>query len=124
MNKKPFKNLNLFTIKYPLTAITSLLHRISGIFVYLLIPLFLWLLAGAVSSETGFSNIQNVIMMPIVKFTLWLCLAAFGYHLIAGIRHILMDLGLGETLQTARVTAVITIGISIIWAILIGIWLW
>lgn len=124
MNKQQFKNLNLFTIQFPITAIISILHRLSGIFVFLLIPFLLWLLDIATRSTEGFDRILNIVTMPITKFIVWLFLAALGYHLIAGVRHLLMDIGWGEGLKSARWTAKITLGLSIVWAILIGIWLW
>lgn len=122
--KKTFSNFNLFTIRYPLTAIISILHRLSGLFVFLLIPFFLWMLQSATHSQTGYDHIHTLFIKPGIKFLIWLSLAAFGYHFVAGLRHLLMDIGYGESLAAARLTATLTLIISIIWAILIGIWLW
>ncbi len=124
MNKQQVRNFNLFTIQYPLTAIVSLLHRLSGIFVFLLIPFLLWMLDIASGSSVGFERIQSVLTNPAAKLILWLILVALWYHLIAGIRHLLMDIGIGESLRSARVSGGITIVITIIAAILIGSWLW
>lgn len=124
MTKKPFSNFNLFTIRYPLTAIISILHRLSGLFVFLLIPFFLWMLETVTQSQTGYDHVHAMLMKPGIKFILWLSLAAFGYHFVAGFRHLIMDIGFGERLATARWTAALTLIISIIWAILIGVWLW
>lgn len=124
LNQQKFSNLNLFTLKYPLTAITSLLHRISGIFVFLLIPLLLWMFDTALFSASSFTSVKTWGNHGVFRFVIWLTSVALGYHLIAGIRHLVMDLGWGETLFEARVTAVLTFIFSIIWAILVGIWLW
>ena len=124
MDKPQFKNFNLFTFQYPLTAITSILHRLSGIFVFLLVPFILWLFDVSVSSVEGFEHIQLVLTKVAVKFVLWLILIALGYHFLAGIRHLLMDVGIGEDLRSGRMSAIVTIGITIMWAILIGMWLW
>jgi len=124
MNKQQFKNFDLFTIQYPFTAIISILHRLSGIFVFLLIPFLLWLLDIASGSLIGFERAQTVLTNPTVKLTLWLTLIALCYHLIAGIRHLLMDIGIGESLRSARVSGGITLVITFIAAIFIGIWLW
>ena len=75
-------------------------------------------------SSTGFEHVQTVLTNPIAKLILWLILAALWYHLIAGIRHLLMDIGIGESLRNARLSGVLTISISMIAAILIGVWLW
>ena len=124
MNKQRFSNFNLFTIRYPFTAIISLLHRLSGLFVFLLIPFLLWLLDVAVNSEVGFSHIQDVLAEPLNKILIWFCLAALGYHFIAGVRHILMDMGWGESLRMARVSGAFVLLVSIVWAVMTGIWLW
>jgi len=124
MKKKPFSNFDLLTIRYPLTAVISILHRLSGLFVFLLIPFFLWMLQTVTHSQTGYDHVHAMLMKPGIKFIVWLSLAAFGYHFVAGFRHLIMDIGIGESLAMARLTAALTLMFSIIWAILIGIWLW
>jgi succinate dehydrogenase / fumarate reductase cytochrome b subunit len=124
MNKQRFVNFNLFTIQYPFTAIISILHRLSGIFVFVLIPFLLWILETALSDKSGFAYIQSILISSISKIAMWLFLAALGYHFVAGVRHLLMDIGFGESLHGARLSGVISLIISIIWAVLIGIWLW
>lgn len=124
MTKPQFKNFNLFTFQYPLTAITSILHRLSGIFVFIFVPFILWLFEVSVSTVEGFEHIQLVLTNVVLKFIVWLILVALGYHLLAGIRHLLMDVGVGEELRSAQLSAKITIGITIIWTTLIGMWLW
>jgi succinate dehydrogenase / fumarate reductase cytochrome b subunit len=124
MNNQRFTNFNLMTIRYPFTAVISILHRLSGLFVFLLIPFLLWLLEEALSSESGFSHIQSTLMYPFNKFIIWLFLAALGYHFFAGVRHLLMDMGLGENLQHARLSGAIALIVSIIWSLFVGIWLW
>jgi succinate dehydrogenase / fumarate reductase cytochrome b subunit len=124
MDKLQFKNFNLFTFQYPLTAITSILHRLSGIFVFLFVPFILWLFDVSVGTVEGFEHIQLLLTNVAMKFIIWLILVALGYHLLAGIRHLLMDVGVGEDLRSGRLSAKITIGITIIWTILIGMWLW
>jgi succinate dehydrogenase / fumarate reductase, cytochrome b subunit len=117
-------NLDLLTIKFPLPAIVSILHRISGFFVFLLIPLLLWMLSASLSSPGGFEYIQEITNSPLTKFILWLFLSALIYHLIAGIRHLLMDMGWGESLKGGILTSKIVMALSLIMALLIGGWLW
>jgi succinate dehydrogenase / fumarate reductase cytochrome b subunit len=124
MNKQRFVNFNLFTIQYPFTAIISILHRLSGIFVFVLIPFLLWILETALSDKSGFEYIQATLVNPISKIAMWLFLTALGYHFVAGVRHVLMDIGFGESLHDARLSGIISLIISIIWAVLVGIWLW
>jgi succinate dehydrogenase / fumarate reductase cytochrome b subunit len=124
MNMQRFSNFNLLTIQYPFTALISILHRLSGIFVFLLIPFILWFLQVALSNEPAFHNLQATLSGPLYKMTLWLFLVALGFHLVAGIRHLVMDAGFGETLAHARLSGAVSLGISVIWALFIGIWLW
>ncbi len=124
MNQYKFKNLNFFTIKFPLTAIVSILHRLSGIFIFLIIPFVLWILDVATGSPEGFSRIQSIMLNPILSFFIWLILISLWYHLFAGLRHILMDIGLGEDLTSSRISGMLVIVLTIIFAILTGIWLW
>lgn len=124
MNNQRVRNFNLLTIRYPFTAIISILHRLSGIFVFLLIPFLLWMLDIATGSSIGFDHIRTVLTTPVAKLILWLILVALWYHLLAGIRHLLMDIGIGENLKSARLSGGITIIITAIAAISMGSWLW
>lgn len=124
MNKQSFVNFNLLTIQYPLTAIVSILHRLSGVFVFIFIPFLLWLLDASLGSAAAFEHIRSVIMNPVIKILLWLILVALWYHLLAGIRHLLMDMGIGEDLQSGRRSAKVILTITFILAILTGVWLW
>jgi succinate dehydrogenase / fumarate reductase cytochrome b subunit len=122
-NHRP-KNLNLLTISMPIPAIVSILHRISGIILFLAIPLLLWGLRLSLQSEQDFISVHQFLTTPIMKFIIWGCLSAFFYHFVAGIRHLLMDIHIGEELKSGRLTAYLTLGISGILIILTGIWLW
>lgn len=117
------KNLNLFTIHFPLPAIVSILHRISGVFLFLLIPVLLWTLHYSLT-ETGFYALQQMLNSFSIKLLIWLLLIPFCYHFVAGIRHLLMDIHIGETLKGGRHTARLTFVAAIVLLILAGIWIW
>ena len=124
MSTKRPVTLDLRTIKLPITAFVSILHRISGLILFFLIPLFLFSLQKSLHSADGFSSIANYVGNPVVKFIVWAFVAALIYHLIAGIRHLFMDMGVGETLQGARRGAMWVIILAVILCILMGWWLW
>ena len=124
MKKQRPKNLNLFTIRFPIPAIASILHRISGFILFILIPFILWGLHLSLDSQESFDNLHQVFVTPWVKFLIWASLSAFIYHFIAGIRHLLMDIGIGEELKSGKLSAILTIIIAAILIILTGIWLW
>ncbi len=124
MIKQRPKNLNLLTIRLPIPAIISILHRISGFILFLLIPLMLWALDLSLSSPDDFDNLHLFLSSPLMKFLIWGFLSAFIYHFFAGIRHLLMDVHLGDELKSGRFSAKLTLVISVVFIILAGIWLW
>lgn len=124
MTKQRPKNLNLLTIRFPIPAIVSILHRISGLILFLLIPLMLWGLHLSLSSPDDFDNLHLFLSSPLMKFLIWGSLSAFIYHFFAGIRHLLMDIHVGDELKSGRLSAMLTLTISVVFIILAGIWLW
>lgn len=117
-------NLELNTIKFPPAAIASILHRVSGVIMLVLVGLLVWLLATSLSSPEGFAAAQSALAHPFVRFVIWGFLTALGYHIIAGVRHMIMDLGFGVKKKTGQVSATLSIGLGIVWAIIAGVWLW
>lgn len=124
MNKKRPVNLDLTTIKLPIMAIASILHRLAGIVLFLLLPLMLYYLHLSLAGPESFANLQLTLASPIHKLLMWAFLAALTYHLLAGIRHLLMDIGFGEQLHQGRQSAALVIGCSVIIVLLLGIWIW
>jgi succinate dehydrogenase / fumarate reductase cytochrome b subunit len=114
----------VFKYRYPITAITSVLHRISGIILFFLIPLLLWLLNKSLTSTDNFQAIQTGIAHhPILILVSWLILAALLYHLVAGIRHLLMDSSIGESYKGGKISAYAVYIVTIILLVFLGIWL-
>ncbi len=124
MNDKRPKNLELSTIRFPLPAITSILHRISGVFIFAGVGVLLWMLSESLSSAEGFARAAQWLDMPLVKLIVWAVVAGLIYHLVAGVKHLVMDLGIGETLSGAQTGARLVLIISIIAIVLAGVWLW
>lgn len=124
MAKQRPVNLNLFTIKFPIPAIVSILHRISGFILFLCIPFLLWLLQISLSSINHFDELQAFLGQPLVTILVWGVLAALFFHLVAGIRHLLMDLGFGESLKAGRFSAWAVVILSIALTLIAGVWLW
>jgi succinate dehydrogenase / fumarate reductase cytochrome b subunit len=117
-------NLDFKTLHLPLPAITSILHRISGVIVFGGVFVLLWLLSASLESESGFTDVQNWLAAPLVKVVVWGILAGLLYHLIAGVKHLVMDMGIGETLEGAKTGAKLVVFISVIAIVLAGVWLW
>ena len=123
MSKRPI-NLNLLTIRFPITAIVSILHRISGFFLFLIIPVFLAVMALTLQSPEAFFTVHTCFAHPLTKLILLAFLFALFYHLFAGIRHLLMDAGMGEELKSARFSAGLVIVLAILLTGVMGIYLW
>ncbi|MCS5709088.1 succinate dehydrogenase, cytochrome b556 subunit [Candidatus Berkiella cookevillensis] len=107
-DKRP-KNINPLTIRLPLTALVSIGHRISGIVVFLFIPLLLCGLGESLKSEAAFLDMRLWFQAAWVKVILWGFIAAFAFHFIAGLRHMLMDCHIGDSLKSGRVGAVMVL---------------
>ena len=124
MNQKRPVNLDLGTLKFPAMAIASILHRISGIILFLLFPLLLYSLSRSLTSPETFLQIKTLLTGPFYKLIVWAFGAALMYHFLAGMRHLIMDLGYGESVCAGRKTAVIVIALTVVLTIFLGIWLW
>lgn len=124
MNKKRPVNLDLSTLKFPPMAIASILHRISGVVLFLLLPIMLYLLSMSLRSESTFYELQAMLGLSQYKLVIWAFGAALVYHLFAGIRHMIMDLGFGEQLESARRSAILVIALGVISTLFLGIWIW
>ena len=122
MNKKRPVNLDLTTIKFPITSLVSITHRLSGVFLFAGMAVLLWLLDSSLASEEGFAAVQESTANPIFKFVLWVVLAALAYHSIAGVRHLIMDGG--ESLRGGQIGAKLVVILSIVLIALIGVWIW
>jgi succinate dehydrogenase / fumarate reductase cytochrome b subunit len=100
------------------------LHRISGFILFLLIPLLLWM-AHSASTAAGFMHLQDCFRSPVLKFFVWAMLAALSYHLLAGIKHLLMDSHvLSEDLKGARAASKVVIILAVVLSIIGGVWIW
>jgi len=116
--------LDLWRMKFPPMAIVSIFHRISGVILFLGLPFVLYLLQQSLRSADTFDSVQKLLQTAGLKLATWVFLVALLYHVIAGIRHVVMDLGVGEHLPAGRHTAVFVLLLSLVLALFLGIWLW
>lgn len=125
LKKRPvFLDMLVLTTHLPLPGIVSILHRISGVVLFLLLPVLLMLLAGSLSDGETFAVYQAWAGHWLVKLVLWGLLWAFCHHLFAGIRFLLLDAHIGTDLKNARMGARIVLISGIIVALVIGALLW
>ncbi|MCH9643596.1 MAG: succinate dehydrogenase, cytochrome b556 subunit [Gammaproteobacteria bacterium] len=116
--------LNLTQIKFPPMAIASILHRITGVLLFLFVPLLLYLLSISITGPTNFAHFEQIQQSWWVHLLLWIGASAVCYHILAGFRHLIMDFGFGESVSVARVTALLVIALAVVCVILMGVWIW
>jgi succinate dehydrogenase / fumarate reductase, cytochrome b subunit len=97
--------LNLLQIKMPVGALTSIAHRISGVVLAVGVPAAVYLLALSLRSEEGFEHALAFAGLLPAKVAVILLAWALAHHLLAGVRHMLSDVGIGSPLRVARKTA-------------------
>lgn len=117
-------NLNLLLFRWPIPAITSILHRISGVFIFFGTAALLYLLDLSLSSQAGFDQAAALLSGTAVKLLVWAVASGILYHLIAGIKHLIMDFGIGETIEGGKTGAIIVLVISAVAIAVLGYWIW
>ena len=115
--------MNLFQIRLPISAISSITHRLAGIYIFFIsLPLFLFLLYFTTKSYNDFMFIQQVFSNSIFFSTfVSFSFLVFAYHILTGVRHLLQDLHIGESLSASRISSYI---VFILWFLLIFFLIW
>jgi len=104
--KKPAPRfLNLFLIKLPPSGLVSIGHRISGVLMFFGIPFIAYRFAQSLHSAQGYAEVQAWLASPLVMVASLLLVWSFSHHLLAGIRHLLLDVEVGVRRAQARVSA-------------------
>jgi succinate dehydrogenase / fumarate reductase cytochrome b subunit len=117
-------NLSLLAFKFPLPALASIAHRITGVLLFVGIAFLLYLLDVSLASEQGLEHARTMLDLPLPKLILLAVVATLIYHLVAGIKHLLLDFHVGDTLEGGRFAAQATIVVSAVLIVLAGVWLW
>ncbi len=123
-NKNRPINLDLATIKFPIMAIVSIMHRLSGIVIFILLPMAIYFCDLSLKSAESFMDLRILLINPYYKFIVWMFVASLAYHMLAGMRHIFMDCGYGDDLKSGRYSAIFLVVLSIICIFSLGIWIW
>lgn len=111
------------TVHYrlPLAGVVSILHRASGLLMFLLLPFMLYLLDKSLTSEISFAYFKGFTSHWFVKLLLVALCWAYLHHVMAGIRHLLMDVHVGVDKDSGRKSAVAVFAASLPLAALIGL---
>lgn len=106
-------------------AIASILHRISGVVIFLLIPVLLYVLQGSLANAESFEHVKHSVLGSVVGGGLvFIALAGLLFHFFAGVKHLIMDFGIGESLEGGRALswaalaiAALSIAVAFIWMV-------
>ena len=124
MNKHRPKHLALHLIKLPLPGFVSILHRISGLLLFIALPLLLLMLQYSLRSIETYTQLLAVLAHPLVKLMLLGLLWAFLHHFCAGLRYLAIDLDYGMKLAQARASSKMVLAVSLVLTVLLGARLW
>jgi succinate dehydrogenase / fumarate reductase cytochrome b subunit len=123
--KRPeFRNINalkdLPSYRLPVAGIVSILHRISGFLMFLLMPLIIWMFDSSITSEISFAKLSAAFNIGLgfvpgwfVKLIALALIWAYLHHFIAGLRHLYMDMFHAVTKEFGKSSAIVTLVLSI-----------
>ncbi|MEZ5573317.1 MAG: succinate dehydrogenase, cytochrome b556 subunit [Halioglobus sp.] len=117
-------NLDMMSIRQPITAWASITHRASGVFLFAGMAVLLWMLDASLAGPESFVALQESLSSPLCKLVLWAIVSGLIYHSLAGIKHLVMDTGIGETIAGGILGVRIVIAASAVLIVLAGIWIW
>jgi succinate dehydrogenase / fumarate reductase cytochrome b subunit len=111
-------------MRLPITAWASITHRASGVFIFAGMAVLLWALDASLASPEGFAALQESLGNPLLKLVIWAVMSGLIYHALAGVRHLIMDMGIGETMAGGILGVRIVVCLSAVLILLAGIWIW
>jgi succinate dehydrogenase / fumarate reductase cytochrome b subunit len=123
-SKRQFRNISLVDLtryRFPIGSIVSILHRISGAFMFLLLPLILWLLDKSLYSEISFDYFKGVTEHWFVRLVMLVLVWAYLHHVCAGVRHLLMDMHMGLDKPTSKQSGILVLSVSLTLTALIAL---
>lgn len=124
IKKKRPVHLDVTKIRMPIPAFVSILHRISGAGLFLMLPLLLWLFSGSLGTPEQAARVAVVAGIWPVKLLLLGLVWAFMHHFCSGIRFLLLDVHKGLELHAARRSARIVLVVSLVLTLIIGSLTW
>jgi len=126
-----YRNINILndvrTYRLPIAGVVSILHRVSGLLMFLLLPFVVWMFDNSLTSEISFDAFTNAFVAGIGFLPGWFIkLVALGliwgylHHFIAGVRHLWMDATHSVSKEFGRSSAVFTLVASLTLTLLLG----
>lgn len=123
--RRQFRNIHVTQIvgyRFPAPAIVSILHRISGALLFFVgLPYLLYLFQESLTSELSFEHYRSIIAHPLAKLVLLALVWAYVHHLIAGLRHLAMDLDIANDREQALLFAKVQLALSVVITAVLGL---
>ncbi len=119
-----FTNIHVMQIiryRLPAAGMVSILHRISGALMFVLLPFILYLFDKSITSEISFGFLQGYVSHPLVKLAILALVWGYLHHFCAGIRHLVMDLHIGLSKEEAAQSAKSVLAISLALTVLVAL---
>ncbi|MBP5992128.1 MAG: succinate dehydrogenase, cytochrome b556 subunit [Piscinibacter sp.] len=128
--RRQFRNIHITQIvayRLPLAGMVSILHRISGVLLFLLMPFIIWMFDTSVSSEISFDVFRSAFAAGVgfipgwfLKLVALALIWAYLHHLIAGVRHLWMDATHAVTKEFGQSSAIVTLALSVLLTLALG----
>ena len=129
--RREFRNVNFFSdlpgYRLPPAGIVSILHRVSGLLMFLLLPFIIWMFDTSLTSEISYDAFTNAFVAGIgfvpgwfVKLVVLGLTWGYLHHFIAGVRHLWMDATHSVTKEQGHSSAIVTLALSVLLTVLLG----
>jgi succinate dehydrogenase / fumarate reductase cytochrome b subunit len=123
-SRPQYSNIHVTQIlqyRMPLAAWVSILHRVSGALMFVLLPFVLYLLEQSLTSEVSFDNLHRIVAHPISKLIILALSWAYLHHFCAGIRHLFMDMHMALSKDGSRHSAFTVLAVSLFLTLLVAL---
>ncbi len=107
-----------------MAALASIAHRVTGVMLFVGIALLFYLLDLGLGSEESFAEAVALLDEPLPKLIIWGVLGALIFHLVAGVKSLLLDFHVGSSLEGSRIASGLSVAISAVLIGMAGVWLW
>jgi succinate dehydrogenase / fumarate reductase cytochrome b subunit len=117
----------ILSYRLPIAGILSILHRVSGVVMFVLLPFVIWMFDASLSSEISYGGFRSVFIAGVGVLPGWLfklvalgLIWAFLHHLLAGVRHLWMDATHSVTMAHGQWSAIAAFAASLLLTALLG----
>jgi len=123
-NRPKFLDLRVLGSAMSATGKVSILHRVSGVIMFVMIPVLIYILGHSLSNPDFYASCVSIMSCSVAKLALLVVLWAMLHHIVAGIRFLLLDMHVGVERAAAQKSAKASIIIALILTVIVGYFLW